>query len=252
MLKKLLASALFAGFAAGLIAVVQQFAFVQQVLLQSELYENGEIEHFSAPVAHDHASGHGQEAEPAPKTVDEAHDHSDHDHGATENGGIDFKRDGLSVVFSIFTYVGYALMLVAVFALAESQGITITQRSGLLWGLAGYLCVQFAPAFGLAPELPGNAAADLGSRQVWWFSTVILTAVGLWLLAFSKNKAMMAVGAVAILLPHLIGAPHPDGFNGPAPPELASLYATRALGVGLIAWITLGMVAAYFWRQDES
>lgn len=249
MLVKLLASALFAGFAAGLIAVTLQFAFVQPLLLEAELYESGHVTHFSAPMAHDHTA-------PAPSADQDAaedmHDHATHDHAARPEGGIDFRRDGLSVVFSIFTYAGYALMLVAAFAFAQTRGKVITLRSGLLWGLAGFVAVQFAPAFGLAPELPGNAAADLQVRQYWWLATVLLTAVGLWLLAFGETKALIGFGVVLLAAPHLLGAPQPDGFNGSAPPELAALYATRTLGVGLVAWLFLGLAAAYFWTQDDA
>ncbi|MFD2841981.1 hypothetical protein [Paracoccus cavernae] len=31
-------------------------------------------------------------------------------------------------------------------------------------------------------------------------------------------------------------------FEGPAPPELASEFASRALGVGLVGWVVLGLV----------
>ncbi|MEI2612914.1 MAG: CbtA family protein [Candidatus Promineifilaceae bacterium] len=41
------------------------------------------------------------------------------------------------------------------------------------------LAFQLAPAFGLPPELPGMAAADLGARQVWWCGTALATGVGI-------------------------------------------------------------------------
>jgi len=254
MFVKLLTSALFAGFAAGLIAVTLQFAFVQPLLLEAELYESGDIEHFSMRIPHDHSAEHtGDEAETPLMTLEDAdHDHASHDHGRAPEGGIDFKRDGLTVLFSVFTYAGYALMLVATFAFAETRGIRITPRAGLLWGLSGFIAVQFAPSLGLAPELPGNAAADIDVRQYWWLATVVLTAVGLWFVAFGKSTGLYALGAGAILLPHLIGAPQPDGFNGASPPELAALYATRTLGMGLVAWLSLGLAASYFWTQNET
>jgi len=233
VLKKLVVSALFAGVAAGLVAALLQFAFVQPILLEAELYESGQAVH----------SGNDASAE---------HDHAGHDHSASTGAGGGWVRNSFSLVFSVFTYVGYALVLMAVFAFTETRGIAIAKRSGWLWGLAGFAAAQFAPALGLAPELPGNAGADLVDRQIWWLATLLLTAVGLWLIAFGNNRGLWALGAVAALAPHLIGAPQPTSFTGPAPPELAALYATRALGTGLIAWVVLGVGAAYFWQQENS
>ena len=222
MFARILVSGLFAGFAAGLIAAALQLVFVQPVLLQAELYESGQLTHFGAAKAGAIAAA----------------------------GGIDLLRDGLSVLFTTLTYTGYALILVAGMALAEDRGIGITARQGLIWGLAGFVSVQLAPAAGLPPELPGSAAADLGLRQVWWFATVGATAAGLALIAFGKGRTARAAAAVLILAPHVIGAPHPDAFSGPAPPELAGLFAGRSLGVGLAAWALLGLFAAHFWARE--
>ncbi|MFT4717071.1 MAG: cobalt transporter subunit CbtA [Paracoccaceae bacterium] len=236
MLTRLLASALFAGLAAGLIATALQFAFVQPVLLEAEKYESGELTHFAAK------AGVAGEAE---------HDHDSHDHSAAFTGdGIDFRRDGQTTLFNIFVYAGYGLLLAAAFGFAETRGITITARTGILWGLAGFIAVQFAPAIGLAPELPGSAAADVDLRQYWWAGTVIATSFGLWLLAFGKGWAYWAAAIVLFTLPHVIGAPGPAEFAGPTPPELAAEFATRALGVGMIAWVVLGLSAAHFWAKD--
>ncbi len=224
MFSRILVSGLFAGFAAGLIAALLQLVFVQPVLLQAELYETGRLTHFGA--------------EPAA--------------GATSSsfGVFDLLRDGLSVLFATLTYTGYALILVAAMALAQERGIGITARQGLVWGLAGFCSVQLAPAVGLPPELPGSAAAELGLRQAWWFGTVAATAAGLALIAFGKGWAARGIAAALILAPHAIGAPHPEAFAGPAPPELAGLFAGRALGVGFAAWALLGLFAAWFWIRE--
>lgn len=250
MIKKMFASALFAGFVAGLIATVLQFQFVQPVLLEAELYESGEATHFAMPSDGEHSHG-----ETAPK-AEEDHDHSAHEHSADKRGiidfnGIDFRRDGLTTIFNIFTYVGYGLVLVAGFAIADGRNIKINTRTGLIWGVAGFVTVQFAPAFGLAPELPGNAAASIDARQIWWLATVIATGLGLTLIAFGKSWIHWVAAIIAIALPHFIGAPHPGEYTGPTPPELAGIFAARALGVGMIAWIVLGLFAGYFWQQEE-
>ena len=223
MFSRILVSALFAGFLAGLIAALLQLVFVQPVLLHAELYESGALNHFGD-------AGENAAAAAVP--------------------GIDLERDGLSVLFTALTYTGFAFLLVAAMALAEDRGFRITVRQGLVWGVAGFVAFQLAPALGAPPELPGSAAAEIGPRQIWWFGTVGATAAGLALVAFARSWTLRGVAALLLLAPHLIGAPHPDDFFGPAPPELASLFAARSLGAGLAAWSLLGLLAAYFWLRE--
>lgn len=223
MLSKLLTSALFAGAAAGLIAGLLQLVFVQPVLLHAELYEGGELVHFGAAAISAHP----------------------------ELPGFDPARDLLSIVFTMLTYTGYAMMLVALMLLAEERGADVTARSGIIWGVAGFIAAHLAPGFSLAPELPGVAAADVGARQVWWFATVAAAGIAMWLLAFGRNWAMWGVAVILLTAPHLIGAPEPDSFSGPVPTELAALFAARAFGVGLAAWAMLGCCAAYFLDKEQ-
>jgi cobalt transporter subunit CbtA len=260
MLQRLLTSALIAGAAAGLIAALLQLVFVQPVLLHAELYEGGERTHFAAASAHDHGE-EAATAEAAPDAADAppeaAHDHGAepaHDHGEAADVpgiGFDAERDGLSVLFSVMVYAGYGLLLVAAIALSESNGNRVTARQGLLWGIGGFVAVQMAPAFGLSPELPGMAAADVNARAIWWVATVIATAIGLWLIAFGKNRAAWAAAVLLILAPHIVGAPHPHEFTGPTPPELAAQFAGRAIGVGLAVWTLLGLFTAALWSRGR-
>lgn len=265
MLTRLLTSALIAGAAAGLIAALLQLFFVQPVLLHAELYEGGELTHFAA--ASDHH--HGEEPAPAPTAepaapeaapAEAAHDHADGaDHSHDEAGAghapgftFDAPRDGLSILFSIMVYAGYGLLLIAVIAFAENAGHVITARQGLIWGIAGFVSVQLAPAFGLPPELPGMAAADVNARAIWWVATVLATGVGLWLVAYGRNWAAWGAAIVLIAAPHIVGAPHPDVLTGPTPPELAAQFAGRALGVGLAAWALLGLFATTLWSRNRA
>jgi cobalt transporter subunit CbtA len=251
MLKKLVAGALASGVAAGLLAVLLQFAFVQPLLLEAERFESGELEHFSMRVAHDH--DHGAAAAATTGAAD--HDNADHDMGHTHDHGADdgaLQRNALTVLFSVFTYVGFALMLVAAFQVAERYGAVITARVGLLWGLAGFVTFHLAPAFGLAPELPGNSAADITNRQVWWLATVLLSAGAMALLGYGRTWMHWGGGIVLLLLPHVIGAPHPGEYWGSAPPELASEFAVRAVTVSLCAWLALGLTAGYVWQSDKT
>lgn len=249
MLKRLVAAALAAGVAAGLIAVLLQFALVQPLLLEAEAYESGEQTHFAMPQAHDHGADAAAEM---PKDG-HAHDHaSEHDSAASGSFVAFLGRDGLSLLFSVFTYVGFALVLVAAFQIASTAGVVITRERGLIWGLAGFAIFHFFPALGLAPELPGNASADLDARQVWWLATVIATALAFALLSFGRGWPVRAAGLVLLALPHVIGAPEAGEYWGSAPPELASAFAVRALATSLGAWLALGFVAGYVWRQNET
>lgn len=224
MFSKIVTSALLAGFCTGLIAALLQFMFIQPVLLHAELYETGTLVHFGEGAI-----------------------------GATpELPGFDAMRDGLSLLFSALIYVGYGLVLVACMGLAAERGARIDARTGLLWGVAGFVALHFAPAVSLPPEVPGGAYTDITARQIWWWGTAIATALALALIAFGRAPVMIAAAIALLLAPHVIGAPHPENFAGPVPPELASLFATRALGVGFAAWAFLGTLAGYFWTRETA
>lgn len=225
MFTRILTSAVFAGAAAGLIAAVLQLVFVQPVLLHAELYESGALVHFGADAA----------------KVPSAH---------PDLGGFEPLRNGLSILFTMLTYTGFALVMIAVMSLAERQGHVVTGRNGLIWGLAGFLAFHLAPGLTLAPEVPGVAAADLTARQVWWSATVAAAAIALWLIAFGRNWIAWGAAIVLLLAPHLIGAPEPDIFTGPAPTEIGALFAARAFGAGLAGWVLLGCFAGYFWQRE--
>ncbi len=224
MFQKIAVSALIAGFGAGLIAALLQFAFVQPILLHAEFFETGALSHFG-------------------ETATAAHPPA---------GELELTRDLLSVIFSALIYVGYALILGAGMALAEERGAVIAPRTGLIWGVAGFVAFQMAPAFGLAPELPGMNAADVTARQIWWFATVFATAGALWLIAFGQNWTMWGVAVILLAAPHVIGAPMPDTLTGPAPPELGAEFASRVLGTGLAVWVCLGALLATIWNSKWS
>lgn len=241
----MLASALIAGCAAWLLAATLHFAFVQKYILLGETYETGEAVHFGGASAaadnhdHDHGDTEG----------DATHDHDAHAHAAP---GSETVRNAWTVLFSGLVYVAYAMILVAGFGLARIYGHVIGAREGLLWGIGGFAAFQLAPAVGLAPELPGTAAADLAVRQVWWWGTVMATGAGLALLAYGRGLAIMALAAVLLAAPHAIGAPVLDGFSGVAPPEVAASFAARVLGVGLAVWALMGWVAGYVWGREQT
>jgi len=220
MFQKIAVSALIAGFGAGLIAALMQFVFVQPLLLHAELFEGN------------------------PATA--------LDLVTVPRGEIDIAREGLNIVFSALVYTGYALMLLAAMVWAESRGVPITARAGIIWGAAGFITMHLAPAFGVAPDMPGLNGAHVEARQVWWFGTAACTGLGLWLLAFGRNWAMWGAGIVLLAAPHLIGAPLPDTLTQVAPPELAASFAARTLGTALVVWTSLGALLGAVWTSTLS
>ncbi len=224
MFMRLLTSAIFAGALAGVVGGMLQLCFVQPVLLAAELYESGQLVHFGAE----------------PVAVPMAY------------AGFDLTRDMWSLAFSILIYCGYGLMLVALMGIASEQSLITSRpglRQGIIWGIAGFVALHLAPSFGLAPEVPGGASADLEARQIWWFGTTLATSVALWLFAFAQNRLVIALGVIVLLAPHIIGAPQVAQLRGPVPPEIAALFASRVLGVGLIAWVVLGATASHIFSR---
>jgi cobalt transporter subunit CbtA len=244
MIRRMLAGGLIAGFAAGLLAALLHFAFVQDLILLGEQYESGALVHLetsgAAPAAagHDHAAGEAA---------------GSHVHGAADPGAESaFQRNALTVLFTALIYAAYGILLVAGFAVAEQFGRTVSPGEGLLWGLAGFAAFQLAPAMGLPPELPGSVAADLGARQMWWLATVVATGGGLALLGYGRTALSAALGGALLAAPHVVGAPQLDQFYGVAPPELAATFAARVLGVGFVVWAALGWLAGRLWSSASA
>jgi len=229
MTRHLLTSGLFAGLAAGLIAALLQFWLVTPLLLEGELYESGTRIHFAASLTAPVQS-------PA---------------GPAEGLTQDLSRHVMTAGFDVVAYTAFALILLAGMALSERYGNPLNVRSGIVWGLCGFIAMHLAPAIGLAPELPGSVGAEVEVRQIWWIGTVIITALGLGLIAFG-NGLLPFVGIAGLVLPHFIGAPHLDTYFGIAPPELAAEFASRSLGVAAASWVVLGSLAAYFFTRGRA
>ena len=233
MLWRMVQTGLFAGFLTALIYSVVQAFTVTPLIFEAEAYEQaaGGPNHGPAVHLHDDGQRHLHEnAEAAsPPVAEPAEPWSPAD-------GIE--RYGFTFFANIVTAFGFSFVMVAAFAV---RGKPVDVRAGLWWGLGGYTVFALAPSLGLPPEVPGAAAAPLVARQTWWFATMAATALGLGLLVFAKPIWLRAIGLPILLLPHLIGAPHPVGLEpGPVPPELASLYVVWALVATLFFWLLLG------------
>jgi cobalt transporter subunit CbtA len=218
-----------AGLLAGLlVSMAQQFGTVP-LIQQAEVYETA-AEMPSATAAG--GSGH--------------HDHGDHAQQAAWAPQDGFERTAFTVAANIVTGIGFALLLVAGFAL---RGRAIGWREGLLWGMAGFAVFTLAPSLGLPPELPGTPAGPLGARQVWWLLTAAATAAGLALLAFRASPRHAAAGVVLLVLPHLIGAPQPLGGEMLVPDSLARRFVVAVTVTSFLFWACLGVLGAYFFER---
>ncbi len=209
-------SALFSGLIAGLVlAGVQQFTVVPMII-EAEAYEVSE-----EPVANE-------------TLADEP--------WSPEDG---LERSFFTASSSVVIAIGFGLLLAACYSLRK----TVTWQKGILWGLAGWAAFSLAPSFGLPPELPGDAAAGLEQRQVWWLLTVVLTAIGLWIIAFQPKSYLKVFGVALIGLPHVFGAPQPEVHEGLAPQELRTAFHFTTLAVNAVFWIALGVLSALFFNR---
>ena len=237
MIFSLLGRAILSGCVAGIVASVLQLWFVQPVLLHAEMFEAGELVHFGQD---GHAAGAGHAAD--------AHA-GDHGHGVADGT---FARNALTAGFMVVIYSGFAFILLALMSLAEHRGAEINARTGIVWGVAGFVVAILAPAFTAPPALPGYATIDIDIRQIWWVSTVIATALGLWLIAFGQHGFSWVAGILLLAAPHAVGLPPHEVYLGPEPPELGALMSARVIGTGMAAWVVLGAVAGYLWARAEA
>lgn len=236
MLMRIVVCALLAGLIAGGASAVMQQALVIPVLLEAEAYERGEAVHFGAA-----NGGEGGQARDAGGDTE-----GDQAHGTADGFAGLLSRHLVTTVMTIGINVGFAFILLAGFFARSARP---TLREGMVWGICGFVAFMLAPAAGLAPELPGMAAAQLEARQIWWASTVAMAAAAMWLIAFVRAPWSLPVAIALLILPHAFGAPRPEGHVGPAPPELGAEFAARALAVGLASWAVLGAVTAWTWGR---
>jgi cobalt transporter subunit CbtA len=228
LFQRLFFAAVLTGLAAGLAMSAVQHWQVIPLILEAEEYETAEPAVTAAEHSHEaEAAAHEHDAAAADHTHDE-------DAWAPQDGA---ERTFYTVLANLLNSIGFALLIGAVSVLA---GIEITARNGIVWGLAGFAAFQLAPAFGLAPELPGMAAAELGTRQVWWWATALATGLAALGIAKFRSWPAVVIGAVLILLPHVIGAPPAPDEPSAVPAHLATAFAAKSLGTGAVFWLIAG------------
>jgi len=154
-------------------------------------------------------------------------------------------RGAATWLFNTLAGIGFGLLLAAGYNLSRRAG----PRTGLLWGLGGFVAFYLAPALGLPPSLPGTELAGLGARQVWWLATAMATATGLTLLVFGSRLWMRGCGVALMALPHLAGAPQPDTVAAGPPQDLMRAFAVWSAVGNALFWLVLGAVSGWLFQR---
>jgi cobalt transporter subunit CbtA len=218
--RRLILAALLAGAAAGLVLFAVQQVTIVKLIAVAEGFEDAAEQARTV-------SGHVHEDEgwqPAP--------------------GLE--RVGLTAATTMFSGIGFAAILLAAMAM---NGKPVTARLGVLWGLAGFACFVLAPALSLPPKPPGAAVGDLHARQLWWVGTVLATAIGLWLLSGRHAWWPRVLGLLALVLPHVVGPPPPDGADV-IPTELMRDFALLSVATNLLFWLVLGALCGWLLERE--
>ena len=228
MIGRVVLAVILAGIAAGFIMGAMQHVRLTPLILEAEAFER-------AGHTHDHSATQAA-GETAAEGSAAGHDH-DHGEGwAPENG---WQRTLSTTLTAAMTGAAFAAILAGISLLT---GIPITRRNGVIWGLCGFLAVTLAPAAGLPPELPGMPSAELLPRQIWWAGTIMATAAGIYLIATRRESWAMAVAALLILLPHIIGAPVAVHEESLVPPGLVATFVANSIAANAIFWICIGLL----------
>lgn len=232
MFRNMIFSAVIAGVLAGLLLSAVQRLQVVPIIFEAEAYEMAE-----ETVAATSTDGHSH-----------SHSHS-HSHEAAEEEGWapeDGKeRTNYTVLANILAGIGFSLLLAAAIMFKNRSGL----KNGLLWGLGGYVAFFVAPSLGLLPEIPGTVTADLASRQIWWGATVMATIAGLGVLVFSEGVLMKGIGVILLVVPHLVGAPHPAEHSSLAPESLTHAFVQATAVANGVFWVVLGGLTGLFLQK---
>lgn len=225
LFRNIVLAAMIAGLVSGLLLTAMQSFATIPLIVHAETFEGGEAE---ADHSHDAAHSHDGAA---------ADHHHDPEAWMPADG---FERFFYTAAANILAGIGFALVLLTA---AEALGGLKGWRSGLTFGLAGFLAFSLAPGLGLPPELPGMPAADLAVRQAWWIATAVCTAAALGLLAYARSPLLAVVAIILLVAPHLVGAPHPASHETAVPADLHARFVAAVLATSLVFWAALGAIA---------
>lgn len=239
MILRLLSAALAAGFLAAIVATGLELTLTSPLIVEAERYET------PAP---------GQAADARLHALPIVLAHAGHDHTAPDAApewqpAPGFQRMAFTGLATLVGGVGWALILGAVLL---ACGREPTLQTGLAFALAGFASVALAPALGLPPELPGQEAAPLLTRQAWWVMTAAATGMGLYLIGVRRSLIAILGGLVLIVAPHVVGAPPPPDTTSAVPPALAAQFAARSLAIGAVFWTMIGLGLGWAWQSFGS
>ena len=236
MVTRVLTVSILAGLLAGLIVATLQHLTTTPLILKAETYESALAAPMPAHAAFDGGAriilAHG------------GHDHAagaEHDEWKPQDGA---QRLLFTSAATIGTAIGFAALLLAGMIAANER---IDERRALAWAVCGFLAFGLAPAMGLAPELPGAAAAELQHRQLWWLMTAAVTAGALFVFLRVEASWARALAVLALLLPHLIGAPPPVAPESRVPAEIAAHFAALSLAIQAALWLATGFAVGVLW-----
>ncbi|MFT7372734.1 MAG: cobalt transporter subunit CbtA [Oleiphilaceae bacterium] len=237
LFRRIIFSAMCIGLLSGLLFSVVQYFGVSPIILAAEQYEIFEDQ--AAPVESHH---HGEELSGGHHHNTEAWSPSD---------GIE--RSLYSLLSNVLAGIGFAAIVLSIMCQLQLKGwVTFSPMKGLIFGLAGFLAFFAMPGIGLPPEIPGIEAAPLDNRQTWWLLSVIVSGLGLGILALAK-WGYKILGVLCIALPFLVGAPHSTGPEFGQADErvvaiLMDLHQQFILASGmtnLVFWLALGLLCAW-------
>lgn len=230
--------ALLVGILSGLALTVVQTFQVVPIILAAEEFETADIAAQENVIPAMQSAGH--------------HSAAEQEAWAPDDG---LERTAFTALANMLTAMGFALVLLAIMVAAAGmpgRNTWFQWWHGLLWGAAGYAIFWLAPAIGLPPEIPLQNAAALEHRQIWWVFAALCTAGGLAGLAFGQSPWRW-FAPVLVIVPHLVGAPHPEGVMFPdqspeaaaALEELAQQFlAATAIANGVL-WLIMGLASVW-------
>ena len=228
MFSRIFFAVILAGIVAGIVFATVQYFRTTPLIIAAEAFENGTTGH----------TGKNTRITPATTQANPA-DSRETSEWVPRNG---FERTAYSVLVNIIIGIGLAMLLAGSSLIT---GIAITPLNGALWGLVAFAVFTLSPGAGLPPELPGFPAADLASRQTWWWATVLAAATGVGLIAVVQKYWAYIAGFALIALPHFIGAPKPADHHTNVPAHLVQTYVANSMFLMAVTWIATGLALGF-------
>jgi predicted cobalt transporter CbtA len=69
---------------------------------------------------------------------------------------------------------------------------------------------------------------------------------------FARHWLLKALGAVILMVPHLVGAPQPAVHSALAPEALQTQFKLASLLTNAAFWVALGWISAWLFRRSEA